>query len=260
MRLSSVRALLALGLATPLAACTVGDLSGPGGGGGGGGGGGDDIGDDDPLPPDAAPVPDYALSISPPMITTTLGTTSEYTLTLQSDYYEGPVDLAVTGLPETWVATFDPEIVVVALNGTTTVRLSIAVPSNGAATYDDPAAVATAPITVEATATPGARTALAELAVENHLYVDIPELGAPNGPHEFPGRIDLKLGAKLSIRNSDDATHRIHSDGGAGFPHQDDDMAQGQAYTVTPGDLGQYRFYCHSHGEGTGVTNLVVAP
>lgn len=246
MRASS-RWLLVLALATPLAACTVGDITG----GGGGDDTGDDVGGDPTTAPDAAPPPDYALSMSPPMIATTLGTESRYTLTLTSDRYAGPVDLVVTGMPASWTVTMEPAEVSLSYDGTATVDLIVTVPTNGEA--------GAAAIAVEATAGPGVRTTSGLIEVENKLIVTIPA-GAGTGPHQFPGRIDLKLGAVLSIVNGDTIGHRVHSDGGAGFPHQPATMGPGAAYTVTPGDLGQYRFYCHDHGEGRGVTNLVVGP
>ena len=69
----------------------------------------------------------------------------------------------------------------------------------------------------------------------------------------------INAGTMLRFINYDTAPHRVHSDGGAGFPHQDFDMGPGQEYDVTPtGTSTTYRFYCHSHGESTGETNLTV--
>ena len=188
--------------------------------------------------------------MTPPTLATVLSSETRYTITLQSTNYEGPVTLITTGVPASWTTTFEPATVVLALDGTTTVELLVQVPSNGEAT--------TATLGVEATASPGTRAVSSQLVVANELSVAIPS-GSGTGGHQFPGRIDLKLGATLKIVNSDGTLHRIHSDGGPGFPHQDNDMTQGQMYQVIPGDVGQYNFYCHIHGVGTGVTNLVVA-
>ncbi len=244
-----LRTLLALALATPIAACTVGDLTGPGGGGSGDDtGGGDDTGDD-VAGPDAAVAPDFTATMTPATLSTALNSETRYTLTLESSNFEGPVTLTATGVPATWTTSFEPSTVAMALDGTTTVQLVVQVPSNGEAM--------TATLGVEASGSPGTKVVSSQLVVANELTVVIPS-GTATGGHQFPGRIDLKLGATLKVINSDGTLHRIHSDGGAGFPHQDNDMTQGQSYSVIPGDLGEYRFYCHIHGTGTGVTNLVV--
>jgi plastocyanin len=245
--MATLRALLLVLLATPLAACTVGDITN------GGGGGGDDVaaGDDEAPGPDASPDPDYALTMTPPSAATTLGTTTNYSVTLTASHFEGPVTLAATGVPASWTATFEPPTVTLGLDDTAIVALSIQIPTDGEA--------ATTPVTigVDAQAAPGLRQVSSQLTVANELVVAIPD-GTGGGAHAFPDRIDLRLGATLRILNSDTTQHRIHSDGGPGFPHQDESMAQGEAYVVTPGDVGGYNFYCHDHGVGTGVTNLVV--
>jgi plastocyanin len=243
-----LRALAVLLLATPLAACTVGDITSGGGGGDDTGGGGDDTGGGGA---DAAVTPDYSLTMTPPTASTTLGTVSNYSLTLSSTNFEGPVTLTATGLPASWTAEFAPPTVTLGRDDTAIVALSITVPPNG------DAAPAGMTIGVDAQAAPGLRQASTVLTVANEYVVAIPA-GAGSGAHQFPGRIDLKLGASLRILNSDTTLHRIHSNGGAGFPHQETSMGQGESYPVTPEDVGGYLFYCHDHGEGTGVTNLVV--
>lgn len=243
--MTPLRSLVVLLLATPLAACTVGDITG--------GGGGDDVGggDDTGPGPDAAVIPEYSLTMTPLTASTTLGTVTSYSLTLTSDNFEGPVTLAVTGLPASWTAELSPTMVVLGVDSDTAiVALTITVPSNG-----DPATDAV--IGVDAQAAPGLRQASSLMTVANEYIHAIPA-GSGTGQHQFPGRIDLKLGASLRVLNSDTTLHRIHSNGGPGFPHQEGSMGQGEAYVVTPEDVGDYTFYCHDHGEGTGVTNLVV--
>lgn len=233
-------------LVLPPAACTVGDITGPGGG--------DDVGvgDDDPgLAPDAAPTPDYAVSIAPPSIDTTLGTESRYTITLSSDHFDGDVTLSATGVPAGWTATFEPSTVTLADGGTGAATLVVVVPSDAAA--------AAATIGVDAQAAPGLRQASAALTVANEYVVDL-AAGTGSGAHAFPPNLTLKLGATVRVRNSDTTPHRVHSDGGAGFPHQETSMAQGESYLATPGDVGGYRFYCHDHGDGLGATALTVVP
>lgn len=246
-----MRPLLVLALAAPLAACTVGEIAGPGGGDDTVGGDDDPVGgDDDPAATPDAATPDFVAVMTPPTIDTTLGTISRYTITLDSTNFAGPVSLVATGVPEGWTAEFDPSAgVTLPLDGQATVDLVITVPSNAAAS--------TATIGVDATAAPGLRQVSAQLAVANEYILTIPS-GAGEGTHQMPGTLNLKLGATLRITNGDTIAHRVHSNGGAGFPHQDASMGQGESYVVTPGEAANYTFYCHDHGEGTGVTSLAV--
>jgi hypothetical protein len=212
---------------------------------------GDDSGDDVGAGPDAAPAPDFAVSVSPTNAATTLGTETRYTITLDSANFTGDVALSAQGVPAGWTATFTPSpSVTMPLDGSVVAELVIAVPSDAAASN--------ANIVITAAGAPGTRTAVGALAVANEYVFDIPD-GTRNGAHPFPGTLRLKLGAKLRLRTMDTmAPHRIHSDGGLGFPHQDASMTAGQEYDATPGEAGTFRFYCHDHGEGLGATNLTV--
>jgi len=196
-------------------------------------------------------IPDYSLTMTPPTASTTLGTVTNYSLALTSSNFEGPVTLTATGLPASWTAEFSPPSPTLELDGSTIVALTITVPANA------DAAPTGMTIGVDALAEPGLRQASSVMTVANEYVLSIPA-GTGTGSHQFPGRIDLKLGATLRIANGDTTLHRIHSNGGPGFPHQETSMGQGEAYVVTPEDVGGYLFYCHDHGEGTGVTNLVV--
>lgn len=239
---------LAVLLTLPLSACTVGEITS---GGGDDTGGDDDIGDDDPGDsPDAAPVPSYAIAVTPPAQTTDLGTELRYTVVLSSSNFTGVVELAAAGVPESWTATFSPSAAItVPLDGTATAELVVTVPTDAEAT--------TAAISIDATAAPGERVASASATVNNQLVLEW-GVGTGGGNHGFPNNLALRLGATLHIRNGDTTQHRVHSDGGPGFPHQETSIGQGQEYVVIPGDVGGYRFYCHDHGDGTGVTNLTV--
>ena len=124
-RLALVAGSLALA-ALPLAGCDVGSI---------GGGSGDDIstGDDDTGGgPDASvvdpPTPDYRVSMTPPTIDTQLATEARYTITLDSTNFTGTVDLAATGVPDSWTALFSPTTVTVPLDGQATAELVISVP------------------------------------------------------------------------------------------------------------------------------------
>jgi hypothetical protein len=245
---SAPRILLALLLSLPLAACTAGDITG--GAGGDDSSGDDSSGDDVAGGPDAA-VADFSIALSPTQQATTLGTETRYTVTLDSSNFSGAVTLAATGVPESWNATFEPSPTVnMALDGTTTATLVVTVPSDAIASN--------ASIGVTASGAPGTRASTGALQVANEYILDIPD-GTKNNLHPFPTELQLRLGVTLRIRTLDtQAPHRIHSDGGVGFPHQDTSMTAGQEYDVQPGESGAFRFYCHDHGEGLGATNLTI--
>jgi plastocyanin len=188
--------------------------------------------------------------VTPPTQTTNLGTELRYSVILSSTNFTGAVELAATGIPASWTSAFSPSSTVnVPLDGQATVELVLTVPPDGEAM--------TAPISIDATAAPGARSATTSATVNNDLVLEW-GLGTGGGNHGFPNNLTIRLGTTLHIKNGDMTAHRVHSDGGAGFPHQDNSIGQGQEYVVVPGDVGGYRFYCHDHGDGTGVTNLSV--
>jgi len=82
-----------------------------------------------------------------------------------------------------------------------------------------------------------------------------------SGNHGFPRDVTIKSGTVVRFINYDTITgHTIHSDGGTAFPHEDDQMAKapsaGQAggtYQITTSQSGIYSFYCHDHGDNTGI-------
>jgi plastocyanin len=242
--MTSVQRVLALLLAAPLAACTVGDITG------GNSGDDDGSGDDVSGGPDAA-VQDFAITMSPTQANTTLGTETHYTVTLDSSNFAGAVTLTATGVPETWSYAFVPSATVtVPLDGQITAELVVTVPPDAIAS--------TASLGVSAAGTVGTRTIAGSLVVANEFIIDLPD-GTKNGTHPFPPNLQLRVGTTLRVRTLDtQAPHRIHSDGGLGFPHQDTSMTAGQEYDALPGEAGSYRFYCHDHGEGLGATNLTM--
>jgi plastocyanin len=243
--------ILAAALALPFAACTLGDITQPGPGGGGDDtvGGGDDVA----ASPDASVTPDFRIaSMSPTQAATSLGTTTHYTLTLDSSNFSGPVTLAAAGAPASWNVTFSPSATVtVPMDGQATVDMVVAIPTDGDA--------GSSTLNITASGSPGERTATAQLAVANEYVITIAD-GTGTGAHPFfPQNLTLKIGVTLKIKDADTTKpHRIHSDGGAGFSHQDNDMAAGGEYDVTPSASGAYYFYCHDHGEGLGATNLTM--
>jgi len=117
-------------------------------------------------------------------------------------------------------------------------------------------------VALDVAAHAGANTAhaTANLNMLNEVDIVILDGTGAFGAHPFPPSMTIKLGTMLRFIDQDSTTpHRIHSNGGTGFPHQASDMFQGQEYDVTPGDTATvYYFYCHDHGETVGNTHLTV--
>lgn len=195
--------------------------------------------------------PDFALSLDPTESNTTLGTTTHYTVTIASTGgYAGDVDLSAIDVPSSWTAQVVPPTVTLSANGMTTADLAITVPTNGAAISATPG--------VSGNGSPGTHAANAMLTVANEVIIPFAAAGIGAGNHNLPATMSINLGTTLRFVNYDSVGHRVHSDGGLGFPHQGASMGNGQEYDVTPGEVGSYRFYCHDHGEATGATDLTV--
>lgn len=236
-------------LALVLAAgCTVGDLSGgtPDPGSGPDAGPGDQPqADAAPNAPDAAP-PDYALTLAPSTAAIELGQEYVFTVSLSSERFAGPVTLAATGAPDSWNVTFAPsETIDLPLDGSAIATMTVQVPSDAEAAIAD--------VVLTATADPGERSATGAVTVANQLTVAIAD-GVADGQHAFPGLATVRLGAAIRILNTDGTAHRIHSNNdNAGFPHQEDTMATGEAYEFTLNRTGQFDYYCHVHDVQAGV-------
>ena len=234
-------------LLATLAACDVGSV-GPNPG--------DDTTDVDAAPPsiDAPPTPTVAVAVTPPSVTTTLGTESTFTVALTSSHFTGAVNLAATGAPAGWVVTITPTSLSLTDGGSGTATVKVRVPSNGT-----PAPTGQA-LTITATGAGVSGTGPASLAVTNEYIINVGS-GAGGGTHWGAmngGTIRLKAGTRLHIRNDDIIAHRVHTGGGvAGFDHQGSDMGPGGSFDVTP-TSGSDIFYCHDHGQGTGEVNLVI--
>lgn len=228
-----------------LAACEVGAV-GPGGGGDDD----DQSGADAATAIDAAPVPSYRLAMTPPTASTELGTEVTYTVTVSATDFSGPVALTAAGAPASWTVSITPASVEVVDGGSATATVRVVIPANG------DAATAGQALAVNATAAPGAQSTSATLTVADQYTVSI-GAGTGTGAHwgaMSGGLLRLRAGSKLRILNSDVTGHRVHAGGGV-FAHQDNIMAQGEAYTVTVQD-GSDTFYCHTHGQGTGEVNV----
>jgi|GEM_PF-1685713 len=242
--------LLAILSLSALAACEVGVTPA---------GGGDDDGDDD-VQVDAAPAIDaaaavYQLAVTPATASTILGTDTTFTVTVDAQRFDGPVTLTATGAPTSWTVAITPSTVNVIDGGSATATVKVTIPPNG------DAAAAGQVLTINAESTvAGAESSTAVLTVAKEYDFKIgsgtgagTHFGALNG-----GVVRVKAGTLVKIQNLDGTQHRIHSGGGiGGFPHQDNNMASGDAYAVTVTD-GSDSFYCHIHGQNTGDVNLVV--
>jgi hypothetical protein len=211
----------------------------------------------DASPSPSADPPDFALAVAPATATTSLGTVVHVAITVTGVRgMRGPIELAATGVPASWQAVITPAAIALDPGDArgATADLALTIPTDAA----------------DLSATPGVRASgggathaqAAPLTVAPEVVVTIAD-GTGKGDHRLPARIDIRLGTKLRIVDADGAApHRIHSDQAAstGFGHQADDMTAGQEYDVTPqiGGGMSYRWYCHDHGVGTGVVQLVV--
>ncbi len=234
-------------------ACGVGEITGPGPGPGGNGGDGPDA-------RIATPGPDaqqsFAVAVTSPTTETTLGTEVHYTVTVSSTNFAGLVALNPTGAPASWTVTVEPAQLQVPLDGSITADVKVVIPPN--------AAELTGAIGVSAYGAPGTQTATGPtLTVANRYDVTIAP-GTAGGDHKLPPRVELRLGATLRVIDADataNVAHRVHSDsGGSGFPHQDNDMASGDHYDITPTETGSFKWYCHIHGQANNGdnSNLVI--
>src|SRR5688500_13917344 len=97
----------------PLAACTVGEVTGPGvgdpdgegdgDGDGSGDGDGDGSGDGDG---DGEPA-SVSIEVLPGLAEMTLGTSATFDVVVTSDNYAGSVGLSMTGVPASWQVSFE---------------------------------------------------------------------------------------------------------------------------------------------------------
>jgi plastocyanin len=223
-----------------LGACSVGGLDAPQGD--------DDVigGDDD----GEVLVERYTLTASPADQTVRLAEPAAFTLALASENFAGQVTLAVAGLPTTWTATFTPSATVeLVANGQTDVTLTISGPSSEEAVA--------AALSVTATGSKGEVVTQTSLTVLPELIVPI-AAGTGDGPHGFQD-IAVHAGTTIRFTNDDSTGHRIHANDDGAIEHQDATMGPGQSYDVVV-TAGESQFYCHDHGDGSGIGNLVVLP
>lgn len=246
MRIAPLFAVLAV---SSLAACEVGVTPA----------GGDDTGgDDDDVQVDArsidAPVAAYSLAVTPATATTTLGTETTFTVTIDPQHFDGTVELAATGAPTNWIVEITPAIVTVTDGVPATATVKVRVPSNG------DAAPTGQTVSIDGSSTiAGAESGTAALTVAK-TYI-FPLSGYGTGGHWGAlrgGNVRVQAGTLVRYQNNDTIGHRIHAGGGiGGFAHEPNTMNPGQTYDVTVTD-GSDNFYCHDHGQGTGEVSLIV--
>lgn len=252
----------AFALSLVCAGCTVGDLSDPdtgddigeGGGEGGEGEGGGNAG------ADAGVVASTSLSVDQNSIATLLNSTSDVVVTVSSDNYAGTVFLSLAGAPESWQVTFQPAQLTFTGSGTLQSNLSIVIPSDGEAQQ--------AQLTVTGDSDVDSVSATVTFDVENAVEIGIADQTGAGGNHAFPAELAINSGTMVRFTNYDTTIgHTIHASGGDDFPHQQGQMqaapssgTAGGSYDVMPQNAGNYDFYCHDHGQNTGIGLVSVAP
>ena len=257
---------LALILAlAPLVGCSVGEITGTGVGDGDGNGSGDGSGDGDGDGDGSGGgggenTPTVSLEVLPALAEMTLGTSATFDVIVTAEDYSGSVALALQGAPASWQVSFDSPSLQFTGSGSLTGTMTVTVPPSGDA-------VAVGAMLV-ATATMGPSQTAVQIDVEKTLLVPIRDGVGASGAHGFPRDITIKSGTVVRFMNYDTTSgHTIHANGGDSFPHEDDQMAPapssgqtGGMYEITTGPSGIYDFYCHDHGENTGIGLISVAP
>lgn len=225
-------------------------------------GGGDDTttddagGDIDARPVDAAvadtsSAASVSIVMTPPTTSTTLGTSTRFTVKITSNNFAGTVNLASSGGPADWTKTL-PSTVTLTSGQVQNVNFDVTVAPNGSA------ATAGAALTVSATINSMSPvTDSSTLTVANEYILPIAN-GVGTGAHWGAlTNLTLRNGSTFTIRNDDGIPHQIHAGGViAGVAHQAAMMNTGQSYSVVLGGTGTDTIYCHVHGQGTGQFTL----
>ena len=200
--------------------------------------------------------PGFTASVTPVSPATTLGTTTTYTIAIQSEDYTGPVNVSVSGHPASWsVTATTPSTVNVTAGGSASVMIAVQIPSNAEA------APAGRTLTFKVGGNGSILSGTSKLTVRKEYVLAIPAGAGAAGPHwNVASPLLLKSGTLLRIRNDDATAHRIHTNGTIpGFAAQAESMTQGQSYTATVG-VGTDVIYCADHGDTTGQLTITVQP
>jgi hypothetical protein len=210
----------------------------------------------DAMPIDGMPIDapgTISVVVTPPTKSTTLGTTSVFTVTITSMGYSGPVTLSSSGGPSDWTRSLT-STVNLSVGQTRMVDFDITIDSNDSAAPAGAALMVTGTISGQA---PVSDTST--LTVANEYILPI-EGGTGSGAHAWGGltTLTMRAGARLTIRNDDATQHQIHASSGiAGVIHQTSAMNTGDTYSVVLGSTGTEPIYCHVHGVGSGQFTLV---
>ena len=199
--------------------------------------------------------PGFTASISPANPTTTLGTTTTYTMTIASQDYTGPVNVNVSGHPPSWVVqATTPATVNVTPGASATVTVTVTIPSNA------DAAPTGRILTFRAGGNGAILSGTSKLTVLKEFILASPAGTGAAGAHwTVASPLLLKSGTVLRIRNDDATPHRIHTNGTIpGLTPQAASMTQGQSYTATVG-VGTDVIYCADHGTATGQLTITVS-
>jgi plastocyanin len=203
--------------------------------------------------------PIVSLEVTPPLADLSLGTSASFDVIVTSENYAGPVALSLTGAPASWQVAFDSPTLDFTGTGSLAASFTVTVPPSGDA--------GSITASVVATASMGPQEAAIQVDVENAYVMAIPDGVGNAGAHGFPQDITVRSGTVIRFENLDTSSgHTIHANGGDAFPHQDDQMAPapsagqtGGTYQLTTSNTGIYDFYCHDHGQNTGVGLITVA-
>jgi hypothetical protein len=209
----------------------------------------------DAVPIDGPPIDapgTISVAMTPPSTSTTLGTTTRFTVSITSNGFAGTVNLASSGGPADWTRTL-PSTVNLTLGQTQMVNLDVTIATN------DSAATGGANLTVSGTITGQSPVSdTSTLTVADEYIVPI-AAGTGTGQH-WVGQptVTMRVGSRFTIQNDDAAPHQIHAASTIpGVIHQSGLMTTGASYSVVIGGTGTDTIYCHAHGQAAGQFTLV---
>lgn len=202
---------------------------------------------------------------TPSVLTTELGTTNTINVTLTgSSGFAGAVALNATVLDGSnaplsgWTFSIDTPNVVLPQNGSTTVHLTVNIPT------ENKGLAATATVTATSAATSGTWSTATDITVQNQYTIKMDVTAGPTPACVYPpaGTTSITVGTKirwLNVSTSNNIT--IHSNGAlSGCPHQaDPGSVPGTAYECTITQVtSSFTWYCHAPGPT--VNTLRIAP
>jgi hypothetical protein len=193
-----------------------------------------------------------SIVMTPPTASTTLGTTTRFNVQITSNGFAGTVDLMAAGGPTGWTKTL-PSSTSITSGEVKNVNFDVVIETN------DPAATTGTGLTVSATV-PGqaAVSDSSTLTVNNEVLLDIAAATGTGAHWGGMTTLTMRNGARLTVTNLDSVAHRMHYGGVIdGVDHPATDMQPGGSFSVVLGSTGTDTVYCHVHGQGTGMFNLI---